>query len=98
MDMQTQISITVNNSPYSAVVEPRLSLADLLREDLHLTGTKVGCDTGQCGACAVLLDGVSIKSCLMLAVQADQREVTTVEGLNQNGKLNLLQEGFRERH
>jgi aerobic carbon-monoxide dehydrogenase small subunit len=63
-----------------------------------LTGTKVGCDTGQCGACAVMLDGVSVKSCLVLAVQANGREVTTVEGLNTDSKLNLLQEGFRERH
>jgi carbon-monoxide dehydrogenase small subunit len=93
-----QISLTVNNKNYSADVEPRLLLSDFLREDLRLTGTKVGCDTGQCGACAVLVDGVSVKSCLMLAVQADGRDITTVEGLNQDLKLNLLQEGFRERH
>jgi len=93
-----EISLRVNNGLYSADVEPRLLLADFLRGELNMTGTKIGCDTGQCGACSVLVDGVSVKSCLMLAVQANGREVTTVEGINQNGKLNFLQEGFRERH
>jgi len=93
-----QISIRVNNQIHSAEVEPRLLLADFLREELHLIGTKVGCDTGQCGTCAVMLDGVSVKSCLVLAVQANGREVTTVEGLNSDSELNLLQEGFREQH
>jgi carbon-monoxide dehydrogenase small subunit len=93
-----EISLSVNEQLYSADVEARLLLADFLRDELNLTGTKIGCETGQCGACAVLLDGVSVKSCLMLAVQANGRAVTTVEGLNRDEKLNLLQEGFRERH
>ena len=93
-----EISLTVNNRLYSVDVEPRLLLADFLRDELNLTGTKIGCDTGQCGACAVLMEDVSVKSCLTLTVQAGGRSVTTVEGLNQDSKLNLLQEGFRERH
>jgi len=73
-------------------------LVDFLRETLGLTGTKIGCDTGQCGTCTVLLDGRSVKSCTMLAVQADGAEVTTIEGLSQEGQLHALQEGFWEMH
>jgi carbon-monoxide dehydrogenase small subunit len=91
-------SITVNGTVHDAAVEPNLLLVDFLRDSLKLTGTKVGCETGQCGACAVLLDGVSVKSCAMLAVQADGSEVTTVEGLAQNGTLSALQNAFWEQH
>jgi len=73
-------------------------LVDFLRETLGLTGTKIGCDTGQCGTCTVWLDGRSVKSCTMLAVQADGAEVTTIEGLSQDGQLHALQEGFWEMH
>ena len=75
------VTVTVNGEPRSADVEPRLLLAHFLRETLGLTGTHIGCDTTSCGACTVLLDGVPVKSCTMLAVQADGREITTVEGL-----------------
>lgn len=93
-----QISLTVNANPVSENVEPRLLLVDFLRDSLDLTGTKVGCDTGQCGSCTVMLDGVSVKSCTRLAVQANGSEVQTVEALASNGQLNTLQEGFWERH
>ncbi len=93
-----QISLTVNANHESEDVEPRLLLVDFLRESLDLTGTKVGCDTGQCGSCTVMLDGVSVKSCTRLAVQANGSEVQTVEALASNGQLNTLQEGFWERH
>ena len=93
-----QISLTVNNKPHSADVEPRELLVDFLRDDLGLTGTKVGCDTGQCGACTIMLNGVSVKSCSLLAVQANGGDLTTVEGVAQSGQLNALQEGFWERH
>ena len=76
-----QLSLTVNNTLHSADVEPRMVLADFLRDELGLTGTKIGCDTGQCGACNVLLDGQAVKSCMVLAVQADGADVTTVEGI-----------------
>jgi carbon-monoxide dehydrogenase small subunit len=93
-----QISMTVNGKLYAGNVEPRLLLVDYLRDTLGLTGTKVGCDTGQCGSCTILLDGVSVKSCTMLAVSADGCEVKTVEGLAQNSQLGTLQEGFWEKH
>ena len=93
-----QISMIINGKPYGADVEPRLLLVDLLRDTFELTGTKVGCDTGQCGACVVLLNGVSVKSCMMLAVQADGADITTIEGLAPDGLLNSLQEGFWEKH
>ena len=94
-----QISLTVNGNPVSADVEPRMLLVDLLRDTLDLKGTKVGCDTGQCGSCTIMLDGVSVKSCSRLAVQANGTDVQTVESLaGSNGKLNTLQEGFWERH
>jgi aerobic carbon-monoxide dehydrogenase small subunit len=93
-----QISMTVNSQPHSGDVEPRLLLVDFLRDSLGLTGTKVGCDTGQCGSCTVMLNGASVKSCSKLAVQADGADLQTVEGLALNDQLNALQEGFWERH
>ncbi len=92
------ISVRVNGIVRKAAVEPRLLLAYFLREDLNLTGTHLGCDTSQCGACTVLVDGQSVKSCTAFAVQADGAEVTTIEGLAQNGKLHALQDGFWEEH
>ncbi len=92
------IRVTVNGTAHSAEVEPRLLLVHLLREELRLTGTHIGCDTSHCGACTVLLDGVPVKSCTVLAVQAHGRSVTTVEGLEQNGRLHPVQEGFMQEH
>jgi aerobic carbon-monoxide dehydrogenase small subunit len=92
------ITVTVNGQERSAEVEPRLLLVHFLRETLGLTGTHVGCDTTSCGACTVLLDGTPIKSCTFLAVQADGRELTTVEGLLREGELHPIQEGFKEEH
>ncbi len=92
------ITVTVNGKSYTSDVEPRTLLVHYLREHLNLTGTHIGCDTSQCGACVVLVDGVSVKSCTMLAVQADGSNVLTIEGLAQNGRLHPLQEGFWERH
>ena len=93
-----QVSITVNGKVRKANVEPRLLLAHFLREQLNLTGTHIGCDTSQCGACTVLVDGRSVKSCTVFAVQADGSQVTTVEGLARDGTLHPLQEGFWEEH
>lgn len=93
-----QVSIKVNGKSYDADVEPRLLLVDFLRDILGLTGTKVGCDTNQCGTCNVLLNGLSVKSCTVLAVQADGSELVTIEGVAQNGQLHLLQEAFWEMH
>jgi carbon-monoxide dehydrogenase small subunit len=92
------ITVTVNGKSYTSNVEPRTLLVHYLREHLNLTGTHIGCDTSQCGACVVLVDGVSVKSCTMLAVQADGANVLTIEGLAQNGQLHPLQEGFWECH
>ena len=92
------VSLTVNGDPVEAEVEGRTLLVQLLRETLGLTGTHVGCDTGQCGACVVHLDGRSVKSCTLLALQAEGREVTTIEGLAQDGDLHPLQAAFRENH
>ena len=92
------IAITVNGARHEADVEPRTLLADFLREDLALTGTKIGCDTSQCGACTVSLDGRAVKSCTVLAVQADGGAVVTIEGLAADGALHPLQEAFWERH
>ena len=92
------ITIKVNGADRSADVEPRMLLAHLIREEFRLTGTHVGCDTTSCGACTVLLDGTPVKSCTMFAVQADGREVTTVEGLAAAGTLSPIQEGFKEEH
>jgi carbon-monoxide dehydrogenase small subunit len=94
----TVISLTVNQKAVSAEVEPRTLLVELLREHLALTGTHVGCDTSQCGACTVLVDGKSIKSCTMLAVEADGADVTTIEGLAKDGKLHPMQQAFHEHH
>jgi carbon-monoxide dehydrogenase small subunit len=92
------VSITVNGKVRAADVEPRLLLVHFLREGLHLTGTHVGCDTSQCGACTVLVDGRSVKSCTVLTVQADGSAVTTIEGLATEGRLHPLQDAFWEEH
>ncbi len=92
--MKKIVSLTVNGVVHELAVEPRRTLAELLREDLCLTGTKKGCGIGDCGACTVLLNGVATFSCLTLAIQADGCEVETVEGLAENGKLNRLQQAF----
>lgn len=96
--MQWQISITVNGVGQTHEVEPRLMLVDYLRDVLELTGTNIGCDTSQCGACTVLMDGQAVKSCTVLAVQADGSSITTIEGLAKNGKMHSLQEAFWEKH
>ena len=96
--MKTSVRIGVNGRARTHDVEPRLLLVHLLREHLNLTGTHVGCDTSQCGACTVLIDGRSAKSCTVFAVQADGCEVTTIEGLARDGALHPLQEGFWEEH
>ena len=92
------VRITVNGEPREAAVESRLLLVHWLRDVLRLTGTHIGCDTTHCGACTVLLDGEPVKSCTVLAVQADGGEVATVEGLEQDGALHPLQEGFQQEH
>ena len=98
MSERIGITVTVNGTRYEREVEPRLLLVQLLREELRLTGTHIGCDTSYCGACTILLDGEPVKSCTMLAVQADGGEVLTVEGLEKDGKLHPLQEAFSEHH
>ena len=95
---QHQIRVTVNGAEKTAEVESRLLLVHFLRETLSMTGTHIGCDTTHCGACTVMLDGVPVKSCTVLAVQADGRNVKTVEGLEQDGKLHAIQEGFMQEH
>ncbi len=97
MSMHT-IQLTVNGAVHRIEVEARLLLVHAIRENLRLTGTHIGCDTTHCGACTVLLDGVPTKSCTVLAVQADGGKITTVEGLEQGGKLHPVQEGFIEKH
>jgi carbon-monoxide dehydrogenase small subunit len=92
------LRLTINGAAQEADVDSRLLLVHLLRDTLRLTGTHIGCDTTHCGACTVLLDGEPVKSCTVLAVQADGREIMTVEGLEQNGALNPIQEGFHEEH
>jgi carbon-monoxide dehydrogenase small subunit len=92
------ITVNVNSAESKGEVESRLLLVHFLRENLRLTGTHIGCDTTHCGACTVLLDGVPVKSCTVLAVQADGRSVTTVEGLEKEGKLDPIQEGFFQEH
>jgi len=96
--MKVPITVSVNGRAHAAQVEPRLLLVQFLRDVVGLTGTKIGCDTSQCGACTVLLDGVAVKSCTCLAAQADGCAVTTVEGLAANGGLSPLQEAFWEKH
>jgi len=92
------IKVTVNGVEQSSDVEPRLLLVHYLRETLRLTGTHIGCDTSHCGACTVVMDGRAMKSCTVFAVQADGRSITTVEGLEQDGKLHPLQDGFYQEH
>jgi len=92
------VHVKVNGAARHATVETRTLLVHFIREDLGLTGTHIGCDTTNCGACTVLLDGKAVKSCTVLAVQADGREVRTVEGLEMDGKLHAIQEGFIEEH
>ena len=96
--MNHSVNLRVNGSPRKGVVEPRLLLVHFLRERCGLTGTHVGCETGLCGACTVFLDGKAVKSCTVLAVQADGFDVTTIEGLAADGKLHPVQEAFRECH
>lgn len=92
------VKMTVNGKEVSGEVEPRTLLVQFIRENLHLTGTHVGCDTSQCGACVVHINGKSVKSCTMLALQAEGAEVTTIEGIAKNGSLHPMQEAFREHH
>jgi carbon-monoxide dehydrogenase small subunit len=93
-----RVSLSVNGRPVSAELDPRTLLVDLLREDLRLTGTHVGCDTSQCGCCVVHVDGHSVKACSMLAVSAEGAEVVTIEGLAATGELHPVQAAFREHH
>ena len=96
--MTEHIALTVNGRPREADVEPRRLLVQFIREDLELTGTHVGCDTSQCGACTVHVDGAAVKSCTMLAVQADGSSVTTIEAMASDGELHPLQNAFWEKH
>jgi len=98
MARKTVVRVKVNGTSREAEVEPRLLLVHFIRDILGLTGTHVGCDTTNCGACTVLLDGKPVKSCTVFAVQADGQEIRTIEGVADNGKLHPLQEGFREEH
>jgi len=93
-----KITVTVNRAEHELEIEPSLLLVELLRENLRLTGTHVGCDTSQCGACTVLIDGSAVKSCTVLAVQADGAEVVTVEGLAKDGELHPIQRAFSAEH
>ena len=92
--MNKEITVTVNGESHTLEVAPRLLLVHMIREVLNLTGTHIGCDTSSCGACTILLDGKSVKSCTVLAVQANGKSVTTIEGISAEGQLNPLQEGF----
>jgi carbon-monoxide dehydrogenase small subunit len=96
--MQPTVTITVNGQSHTQSVEPRLLLVHFLRDTLGLTGTNVGCDTSQCGACTVLMDGLAVKSCTVLAAQADGSSITTIEGLASNGNLHPIQQSFWEKH
>ncbi|HEY6822452.1 MAG TPA: (2Fe-2S)-binding protein [Burkholderiales bacterium] len=98
MTDKVQVSMTVNGKPVSAMLAPRVSLADFLREELRLTGTHLGCEHGVCGACTVIVDGASVRSCLLFAVQMEGASVTTVEGLAPEGELNDLQRAFQAHH
>ncbi len=95
---QISVSLQINGRSWQRTIEPRLLLVHFIRDVAGLTGTKVGCDTSQCGACTVLLDGVAVKSCTCLAVQADGASVTTIEGLSTDGRLHALQEAFWTKH
>jgi carbon-monoxide dehydrogenase small subunit len=97
-DRVTRVQVTVNGVEREADVEPRTLLVYFLRESLGLTGTNVGCDTSSCGACTVLIDGESVKSCTLLAAQADGREITTIEGMARDGEMHPLQEAFHRNH
>ena len=96
--MKVPITVTVNGKAHQSEVEPRMLLVHFLREELQLTGTKVGCDTSQCGACVVRMNGSTLKSCTCLAVQADGAEITTIEGVAQDGNLHPVQEAFWNNH
>ena len=96
--MKHSVSLTVNDAKQTAEVEPRLLLVHFLRDTLGLTGTNVGCDPSQCGACTVFIDGQAVKSCTVLTVQADGSAVTTIEGLASNGKLHVVQQAFWDKH
>jgi aerobic carbon-monoxide dehydrogenase small subunit len=96
--MKISVSLTVNGKPVAAEVEARTLLVQFLRDNLQLTGTHVGCDTAQCGACTILVDGKAVKSCNVLAVQAQGAKVTTIEGLAANGELHPMQEAFKRHH
>ena len=93
-----EVSMTVNGTTYTNDVEPRTLLVHYLREDLRLTGTHVGCDTSSCGACTIVVNGETVKSCTLFAVQCEGAEVKTIEGMATNGKLHPIQESFREKH
>jgi carbon-monoxide dehydrogenase small subunit len=96
---ETPVTVNVNGHSRSATVEPRLTLADFLRERCHLTGTHLGCEHGVCGACTVLVDGAAVRSCLMFAVQADGSDITTIEGIaSPDGELSYVQSAFRDCH
>jgi len=93
-----QINVKVNGIEYTNEVEPMMSLATYLREELRLTGTHIGCDTSSCGACTITLDGKAVKSCTVFAVQVDGSDITTIEGLAENGEMHPLQAAFKENH
>ena len=92
------IALTVNGAPHEVFVEARRTLADVLRDELGLTGTKLGCEHGVCGACTILVDGRAVRSCLLFAVQAEGAEITTVEGLDSDGRLDYIQQAFTDNH
>ena len=98
MTNKVNVSMTVNGQERSAAVEPRMLLVDLLRDGLGLTGTNIGCDTSQCGACTIHMNGMAVKSCTVLAVQADGADITTIEGLAENGALHPMQQAFWDEH
>lgn len=98
MAAERELRLTVNGEVFQTSVDPRMTLVDLLRQKLALTGTHVGCEHGVCGACTILLDGQAVRSCLMLALQADGASLMTVEGLAEDGKLHPIQEAFMEQH
>lgn len=93
-----KITVTVNGAAQTRDVEPRMLLVDFIRDSLSLTGTNIGCDTSQCGACTVHMDGMAVKSCTVLAVQADGSSITTIEGLAKNGQLHAMQQAFWDQH
>jgi len=96
--MGKTITLTVNGVTHEASVEPRMLLVDLIRDKLHLTGTHIGCVSGKCGACTILLNGISVKSCMIFAIQADGADIVTIEGIAKGDKLHPIQEAFRDNH